>query len=119
MRFMYAVVGLAVLALFVVTLIDVLRRDETGVRLLPKVAWVFVVILIPLVGSVLWWALGREPASPRVTSTRFPEHMATPVLPGEPRSTEQQLADLEREEREAALRAELARRRREKGLDPA
>jgi hypothetical protein len=33
------------------------------------------------------------------------------------RTTEQQLADLEREEYEAKLREELARRRKERGLD--
>ena len=88
-------------------------------RFLPKVAWVFVVILIPLLGSALWWGLGRSYGPPAIASTRYPDHMQVPVRPVERRSTEQQLADLEREEREEALRAEIARRRREAGLDPA
>lgn len=116
---MYAVLGALTFVLFVISLIDVIRHEEATVRFLPKVAWVFVVILIPLLGSALWWALGHAYASAPIRSTRFPDHMRVPPRPVDTRSTEQQLADLEREEREEALRAELARRRRERGLDPA
>jgi len=116
---MFAVVGLLTAVLFVVTLVDLIRQEDAAVRFLPKVAWVFVVIFIPLLGSALWWALGRSYGAPAVSSTRYPAHMELAVRRTEPRSTEQQLADLEREEREEALRAEIARRRREAGLDPA
>lgn len=119
MRGMYAVVGLLTFALFVFSLVDVIRHDESSVRFLPKVAWVFVVILIPLLGSALWWVLGHAYAPAPFRSNQFPDHMRVPVRRVEVRSTEQQLADLEREEREEALRAEIARRRRERGLDPA
>lgn len=116
---MFVVVGLLTVVLFVVTLVDIIRQEDTAVRFLPKVAWVFVVILIPLLGSALWWGLGRSYGPPAIASTRYPDHMQVPARPVERRSTEQQLADLEREEREEALRAEIARRRREAGLDPA
>jgi hypothetical protein len=55
--FALSVVGIAV---WVYTFVDCLRTDESRVRGLPKIAWVFVVILLPLVGSVLWFLIGKE-----------------------------------------------------------
>lgn len=116
---MYVVVSFLILAFFVLTLVDVIRSSTAN--FLPKTVWIFVVILIPLLGSILWWAVGRERGEREVTSSAFPERVVDRTRPAprpaERRTTEQQLADLEREEKEERLRAELARRRREKGLD--
>lgn len=115
---MYAVVSALTFAFFVFTLVDVIRRDGALVKFLPKLAWIFIVILIPLLGSILWWAIGRDYGERAVTSTKYPERMVNPAPRAvERRTTEQQLADLEREEREERLRAELARKRRERGLE--
>ena len=57
--FLLSVVGFCV---WVYTLIDCIRTDESRTRGLPKAMWVFVVILLPLVGSVLWFAIGKERA---------------------------------------------------------
>jgi len=121
---MYVIVSAVIFAFFVFTLIDVIRSPSAN--FLPKMVWVFVVILIPLLGSILWWAVGRERGEP-VTSSAFPERVvertrpapAAPARRVDTRTTEQQLADLEREEQEERLRAELARRRRERGLEEA
>lgn len=51
-------VGLILLAL-VVGLVDVLARDDTGVRLLPRWAWLLVVVLMPVAGTVVWLVAGR------------------------------------------------------------
>lgn len=117
-QLMYAVISALTFAFFVFTLVDVIRRDSSLVKFLPKLVWVFVVILIPLLGGILWWTLGRDYGERVVTTTKYPERMANPApRPVERRSTEQQLADLEREEREERLRAEIARKRRERGLE--
>jgi Phospholipase_D-nuclease N-terminal len=55
--FALSVVGFVV---WVYTLIDCIRTDESRARGLPKVVWIFVVIALPLVGSVLWFAIGKE-----------------------------------------------------------
>jgi hypothetical protein len=55
--FALAVVGFVV---WVFTLVDCLRTDASRVRGLPKIAWVFVVIPLPLVGSVLWFFIGKD-----------------------------------------------------------
>jgi len=124
------------LVLFVIALIDIILRDSSQVKHLPKLAWVFIVILLPLIGSVLWFALGREysgaagggPFSAR-PSRQAPEAFAgsSRVPLGDPvrepsrgeLSTEAQLAELEREiefyEREARverLQAELEQKKR-------
>ena len=38
---------------------DVIATDETLVRSLPKMAWLFIVIVLPDIGSIAWLALGR------------------------------------------------------------
>ncbi|MEX1078185.1 MAG: PLD nuclease N-terminal domain-containing protein [Homoserinimonas sp.] len=55
--FALSVVGLVV---WVYTLVDCIRTDDSRVRGLPKIAWVFVVIALPLIGSVLWFFIGKE-----------------------------------------------------------
>jgi len=70
--------GLFTLAVMVLTLIDVIRTDESLVRGLPKIAWVILVVIIPLVGAIAWIAVGR-PAIDDVPhrdpqSTAFPEY---------------------------------------------
>ena len=109
------------LALFIATLVDIIRIPEDRVKFLPKMVWIIVVILLPFIGSLLWWIIGREYEQREVQMPRFPIRMEDPQpqrpAPAPFRTTEQQLADLEREEYEAKLREELARRRKERGLD--
>ncbi|MEV8023621.1 PLD nuclease N-terminal domain-containing protein [Microbacterium sp. NPDC080220] len=114
-------VSLVVLAGMIFALVDIITRDQSLVKHMPKTVWLFVVILLPFLGTVLWFAIGRE--YPRREVSRPPQFAPwasepAPVRAHEARSTEQQLADLEREIEEERLRAELARRRRELG-DPA
>lgn len=114
---------LLIIALMVGALIDIIRRDDAQVKHLPKLVWVILVVLLPLIGSALWFALGREYASggvrmprmsrPQAATQARPEQSWTP--PRDFRSTEQQLADLDREIEEWQLRAEVDRKRQERG----
>ncbi|MEN3357085.1 MAG: hypothetical protein V7637_1067 [Mycobacteriales bacterium] len=47
------------LALWLYCLLDAISADQAEVRSLPKVAWVFIVLLTFEVGAVLWLLLGR------------------------------------------------------------
>lgn len=58
-------VGLALLSLWLFVIVDVISTDAIVIRNLPKGAWLFLVIILPDVGSVLWLLLGR-PEGPRV-----------------------------------------------------
>lgn len=51
---------LLVLALWIWAFIDCLTTPEEEVRHLPKVVWVIIVLLFPLVGSVAWLVAGRR-----------------------------------------------------------
>jgi hypothetical protein len=50
---------LLILALALFALVDCLARDEDEIRNLPKVLWVLVILLFPLLGSVIWFIAGR------------------------------------------------------------
>ena len=54
------------LALSIYCVIDCVRTDEHTVRGLPKLVWVFVVLLFPLAGSIAWLVAGR-PSDPRAS----------------------------------------------------
>ncbi|MGW4241711.1 PLDc N-terminal domain-containing protein [Nocardia sp. NPDC004722] len=67
----YEVVGLITLGLWVYCLIDIITCQESGIRHLPKGAWLLIVIFIPTLGGLLWLLLGRpqyESRGPRSTT---------------------------------------------------
>jgi hypothetical protein len=69
-------VGVAVFCLWIFCLVDVIVTDESVCRHLPKLLWLLVVLLLPLVGSVLWLAVGkpRFGTYPARSTSRFPEY---------------------------------------------
>lgn len=112
------ILALLVLVVMVVALVDAITRRDDQVKHLPKFAWVIFIVLLPLIGSILWFTIGREyqarrePMSfgdPRRWQNRAEQ--ATAPREGAERSTEQQLADLEREMRIAELEEQVRRRR--------
>lgn len=116
---------LIVLALLVVALVDVITRPDDQVKHLPKFVWIILIALLPLVGGILWFTVGRDWNTTRREHLSFgdPRRWSSDAAPTPPpaqqrdtRSTEQQLADLEREMRIAELE-EQVRRRREAGSD--
>ena len=52
-------IGFLLIALWLYCIFDVIATDEALMRSLPKMAWLFIVIIIPRVGSIAWLALGR------------------------------------------------------------
>lgn len=116
------VFSLLVIALMIGALVDIITRDDSQVKHLPKMVWLIIVILLPLIGSILWFTIGREYGDAGVALPRLrrPERSsapasAAPVVRADTRTTEQQIADLDREIEEWRLRQELEKRRREQG----
>jgi len=114
------ILALVTLGVMIFALVDAITRRSDQVKHLPKFAWVMFIVFLPLIGSILWFTLGRE------WETRPREHMSfgdprrwsndpapapTPTRARDDRSTAQQLADLEREMQIAELEAQLRRRR--------
>jgi hypothetical protein len=62
MTYLGGLTGLLVTGLLVFCLIDVLMTPEGAVRNIPKLAWVLIVLLFPLIGSIAWLVAGRPPA---------------------------------------------------------
>ena len=49
-----------VVGLWVWSIVDIVLIDARRVRGLPKPGWIVIVIVLPVVGAVLWFILGRE-----------------------------------------------------------
>lgn len=92
------VFSLIAFALFVVALLDVILRREDQIKHLPKITWVFIVILLPLIGAILWFAIGREyESSPRPRRAARTTTSSAGAHAPYASSTEAQLAALEHE----------------------
>jgi hypothetical protein len=95
-----AVLPILVLLIMIGALIDIILRSEWQVKHIHKFGWILLVIFLPLIGSVLWFTLGREyPApAPRTHTGGGRYHgQAQPTGFERPKSTEEQLAELDRE----------------------
>ena len=47
------------------TVVDIALIDPSRVKGLPKIVWVIIVLVMPIIGAVLWFLLGRERLSER------------------------------------------------------
>ncbi|MWV50703.1 hypothetical protein GRS96_15630 [Rathayibacter sp. VKM Ac-2803] len=115
--------SLLTVVLMVLALVDVVRQPDNVVRNLPKIVWILLIVFIPLIGVTLWFVLGHDwkkgdgasfvPGGRTTRVRRSKTPPPTIVMRPAPKSTEEQLADLEREEAHYARLAEEQRRRRE------
>jgi hypothetical protein len=74
----YGLVSVIGLVLWIFCIIDSISAREDTVRNLPKLAWIFIVLLFPFVGSLAWLVAGR----PQSTERRLhPWERAQPEFP--------------------------------------
>lgn len=100
------VLPLLVFGLTLASLIDIITRPDGSIQHLPKMIWIVLVILLPVIGGILWFTVGRsyEPAS-RNGGGRYAEsfHRGEPavlharVTSTRVSTTERELAELDRE----------------------
>lgn len=121
MPFLFTIITLA---LTIGAVVDIVRREDSQVRFLPRVVWLIVVILLPILGALLWFGLGRDYGDAGITIPRLRRAPRTapstgtaapPAPPRDTRTTEQQIADLDREIEEWRLREEIEKRKRDAG----
>jgi hypothetical protein len=114
--------GLVELILVVYCVLNVITTPEHEVRNLPKLLWLVLVLLVPIIGPVAWLVAGRPvgPARPgglpyKGNTGRFPEYdrpgRAVPQNPDDDEAFLRGLRDRAEEQRKRA--AEQARRLRE------
>jgi phospholipase D-like protein len=108
------VLVLAVLAATIFCIIDCIQSDEREVRNLPKVVWVLLILIAPVVGPAAWFFAGRPRTDPVLPG---PQRPAAPRRPSAPDDDPTFLAGLDRtnEERRRlqAWERELEARERE------
>ena len=62
--------GLALVILTVYTLVDCAVFDRKRIRGLPRWVWIFVIVLVPLIGPLLWLLVGHGRSTPTTRSYR-------------------------------------------------
>lgn len=60
------ILAVAVLAIYVYGLVDVIRTDGRQTRGISKPAWLIVVTVLPVIGAILWLLIGRPRGTPPV-----------------------------------------------------
>lgn len=108
---MHVIMAVVTLAAMIGTLADIITRDDAQVKHLPKLVWILIVILLPLIGIILWFAVGREYNGRAIDLGGFgdPRRSDNIVLPPVRQlTTEEELAAIDREiefhEKQARLR---------------
>ena len=103
--FGFSIIAVAVL---VFTLVDVIRCEPWRIVFLDKVAWVFIVMLIPFIGAILWFTIGKERGSsvapPRPAPAARPEPIRDEDIDAQ---VEREIEFHENEARIRRLEAEL------------
>jgi hypothetical protein len=124
---LYGLLFLVDLALLVIALIDCLSTDEFAVRNLPKVVWVFLIVLFSPIGAIVWFVAGRpqKAATGRAGAWRpgsgFPEReRPRPVAPDDDpeflRNADRVAEEARRDDAELFAKWEDDLRRREEQL---
>jgi Phospholipase_D-nuclease N-terminal len=122
---LYMLFALADLAVLVIALIDCLASDEYEIRALPKVVWVFIILLFSPIGGIVWFVAGRPQhagAGGRKEVWRpgagFPEvsRPARQVAPDDDPEFLRNIARTNREDEEMLRNWEADLRRREEEL---
>ncbi len=119
---LFLLFALSDLALMVFALIDCLSTDEHEIRALPRVVWVFIILLFSPLGAIAWLLAGRpqrDPAARRASwlpGNGFPA-ASRPRRPLAPDDDPEFLRDLgtraKRDDEELLRRWEEDLRRRE------
>ncbi len=101
---MAQVLSLVLLGVMVFAIVDAIITDSWRIRFMPKVAWVLLIVFLPLIGSILWFVLGKERSAPS-EAVSFGDPRRTVAVTS---TTEDDLAAVEREiafhEKQAEIR---------------
>jgi hypothetical protein len=79
MLFADGALGLLLIGLWLFCIFDVITTPEIAMKHLPKLVWLFLVLILPDVGSVIWLVAGRDRAwktsrPSRASTAGFPEY---------------------------------------------
>jgi len=72
---LWFILGIVVVILSVYALVDCALYNRTRIRGLPRWAWIFAILLVPVIGPLLWLFVGRG-RSAAASAGRGPRSMA-------------------------------------------
>lgn len=106
-------IGVVALGLLIFSTVDCLMTPRHKVRVLPKIAWVPIILLLPLLGAGLWLGFGKARGAPQGGGAARRGPVAPDDDPEFLRKVEFQRRQQQRREEEARKKAEQERKRRE------
>lgn len=105
-------VGIVGLGLMIYSLVESIQTPRHRVRVMPKAAWIAVILLVPIIGAGLWLGFGRI----RTPRGRGQQVRRGPSAPDDDpeflRKVEFERRQQQRREEEARKRAEQERKKR-------
>jgi uncharacterized membrane protein len=102
---LYLVLTIITIAFTVFSFVSVVLTESWRVKALPKIVWLFIVIILSPIGGILWFAIGRE----KVDGEFEPPARKRPVHPDDdPEFLARVRQQKETDERIARLEKELA-----------
>ena len=117
--------GVIVLIMMIAALVDIISSDEAMVRGLPRWGWLLLVVVLPLIGSLVWFVAGRPvggrhpggrygDARPgRASALGYPEYdQPGRFVPQDPEADAAFLAQVRARAEAQRRQGELERRRR-------
>jgi hypothetical protein len=107
------IAALLLLAFWLYCLYDVITSDESSVRNLPRLIWLFLVLVLPDIGGLAWLLLGRPARAWSPTFTYGNQARQTPRGPDDDTDF---LHRVDRERSDRLREAELALAKREEEL---
>ena len=103
---MQVLLTVGIVALTIFSLVDAIRIDSSRVRHLDKIFWVIIILLVPLVGILLWWTIGRtywpRPSRPVASQPYRASRIAEPLSEEDIDAAVE--AEIQRHENEARIR---------------
>ena len=100
---LYVILGVAAVVFTIYAAVDCALFDRSRIRGLPRGWWIVVILLVPIIGGLLWFLVGRGRA---LRVGRVFQHSAAPD--DDPEFLRRLRADAEHEERIRRLEQELA-----------
>ncbi len=101
-------------------LIDLITSESWQIKHLPKLTWVFIIVFLPFVGSIVWLVIGKDRSFAAAENIAFGDPRRQEEVASRFRGESDELAAIEREiehhEREARIRRleeQIAARKRE------
>lgn len=56
---LWVALGVALAVFYVYSIVDAALSPTSRIRNLPKPLWLLIIVIVPIFGSILWFALGR------------------------------------------------------------